>query len=602
MGNISRIEVKKHEANSQNFVSNTRKPCCSKTRSSPVDRVLFLQRTIGNQAVERLVKSGALQAKLKIGATGDVYEQEADRMADAVMRMTEPQAVSHGTAYIQRACPKCEEKELKRQPIKEEEDEEEKLQRKTVEEEEEEVQAKATSGSIFEVNHDLESHIQSLKGGGKSLSENERAFFEPRFGFDFSQVRIHTDTQAAESAREMNARAFTVGRDVVFGAGESLGTMEGQRLLAHELTHVVQQNAGHSSTQREMIQCTRIGTILDMFFSPFSTEHTWIMDQSDPYTGIVRQWQPVINAVGAAKRDLERNCDNWRLNHMTDPSWRPGPTDPPVTDPNAFAQWVASPPGTDPETARNAFIIYVLTGAQTDELHTSAIGSFGIYITANDVDCTNKRCRLQVWMYNAMDQASFGRFASYFPLSGMARQYMWWNWVEEHNWGPPPPASGGGGSPGGGGGWEAPPPTVYACFVADTEVTLPNGTTTIRIADLRLGQAVLAFDEQSKETRVCKVVQCQTHKPDQYLEIRFAEGRILRVTANHPIYSDGCWVAAGNLRPGERVCVLTSDGRGIDNLQVEAVEKNSRVEPLYDLTIADCHTFFADGILVHNKP
>lgn len=145
------------------------------------------------------------------------------------------------------------------------------------------------------------------------------------------------------------------------------------------------------------------------------------------------------------------------------------------------------------------------------------------------------------------------------------------------------------------------PMPVFTCFVGETEVTLPNGTTTIRIADLRPGHAILAFDEQSEETRVCEVVQCHTHKPDQFLEICFADGRILRVTANHPIYSDGCWIAAGNLRLGKQVCILTPDGRGIDSLQVEAVKKNSRVESLYDLTIADCNTFFAEGILVHNK-
>ena len=67
---------------------------------------------------------------------------------------------------------------------------------------------------------------------------------ESRFGHDFSQVRVHTDTRAAESARAVNARAYTVGRNVVFGSGQyAPGSGEGQRLLAHELTHVVQQSA-----------------------------------------------------------------------------------------------------------------------------------------------------------------------------------------------------------------------------------------------------------------------------------------------------------------------------------------------------------------------
>lgn len=81
-----------------------------------------------------------------------------------------------------------------------------------------------------------------LNSPGQSLDAGTRAFMEPRFGHDFSQVRVHTDAKAAESARAVNALAYTVGRDVVFGIGQyAPGTSEGRRLMAHELTHVVQQ-------------------------------------------------------------------------------------------------------------------------------------------------------------------------------------------------------------------------------------------------------------------------------------------------------------------------------------------------------------------------
>jgi hypothetical protein len=231
---------KKPETKRDNPASNLWKTNYSLSLSSPSDCILYLQRTIGNQAVQRLIKSGALQAKLRIGQPGDKYEQEADRVADAVMRMPEPQEASSGAPSIQRACPTCEEDELRRQPIKEEEEE---LQRQPIEDEEEELQAKATSGRISEANPNIESRIQSLKGGGRPLSENDRAFFEPRFGHDFSQVRMHSDAKAAEAARAVNARAFTVGNDMVFGERQyAPGTTAGQRLLAHELTHVVQQS------------------------------------------------------------------------------------------------------------------------------------------------------------------------------------------------------------------------------------------------------------------------------------------------------------------------------------------------------------------------
>lgn len=91
-----------------------------------------------------------------------------------------------------------------------------------------------------------------LNESGRPLDDSSRAFMEPRFGHDFSHVRVHTDERAAESARSVNALAYTVGRDVVFGAGQYRpGTVEGQKLLAHELTHVVQQEAGGEHIARQ---------------------------------------------------------------------------------------------------------------------------------------------------------------------------------------------------------------------------------------------------------------------------------------------------------------------------------------------------------------
>ena len=207
------------------------------TQRAPV--LLALQRTHGNRYVQR-VDSG-IQAKLKVGQPGDKYEQEADRVADKVMRMPEP--------------------EVQRQA----EEEEELIQTKALseqitplvqcqegeEEEEEEIQTKPLPSQTSEVVSDVEASINSIRGGGQPLPESERAYFEPRFGRDFSQVRVHTDTRAADSARAVNARAFTTGQDVVFGAGQyAPGTEHGTRLLAHELTHVVQQQG--SRVQRRL--------------------------------------------------------------------------------------------------------------------------------------------------------------------------------------------------------------------------------------------------------------------------------------------------------------------------------------------------------------
>lgn len=243
------ISEKKSEVKGRNPASTKSQPGLSPVmeKVSPVERMLRLQRCIGNRAVTRLIEAGALQARLTVGEPGDVYEREADRIADRVMAMADP------------GCPECSDRDpgVQRQAIEEEPEE---VQAKPVsgevtpliqyqvepeEREEEPVQAKTSDFRTPAVTPDLESSIKGLKGGGQSLPESSRAFFEPRFGADFSSVRIHTGTRAAETARSINARAFTTGRDIVFGSGQyAPHTTTGRHLLAHELTHTLQQNSG----------------------------------------------------------------------------------------------------------------------------------------------------------------------------------------------------------------------------------------------------------------------------------------------------------------------------------------------------------------------
>jgi len=186
-----------------------------------------------------------IQAKLTIGQPNDKYEQEADRVADQVMRMSNAdvaQRVKTGTVQpmrIQRMCPECENKMAQRQPM----------------EEEEELQAKEMPGKTPTVAPNLKFRINSLKGGGQPLDSTTRSFFEPRFGHDFSNVRVHTDSFSADTAKSINARAFTLGNHVVMGAGEyQPKSQAGQRLLGHELTHVVQQEKGSSPFTVPIIQ------------------------------------------------------------------------------------------------------------------------------------------------------------------------------------------------------------------------------------------------------------------------------------------------------------------------------------------------------------
>jgi hypothetical protein len=264
-------------------------------------------------------KRSAIQPRLNIGAPNDVYEQEADRVAEQVMS-TPDSAVQRSVqrqemleedelqmkplaasitplvqretmpeeeelqakaleATIQReAMPEEEEIQtkplvtatLQREEVPEEEvqaksignfaiqrepmpEEEEEIQTKALEHsvqreampEEEEIQTKRSPSTDLQAGSNLESQLNSSQGGGSPLPDEVRTFMEPRFGADFSQVRVHTGSEAVQMNRELNAQAFTHGQDIYYGAGKAPAR---DNLTAHELTHVVQQ-AGEVQTK-----------------------------------------------------------------------------------------------------------------------------------------------------------------------------------------------------------------------------------------------------------------------------------------------------------------------------------------------------------------
>jgi hypothetical protein len=205
--------------------------------------VLQLQRAVGNRAVTQLLAKSSgqprpvVQAKLMVGPAGDSYEQEADRVAEQIVD-SQPPAVSHPPSTLSR---QPEEEELQAKPLASTITP--LLQRQA--EEEEELQAKPDPLGGFEAGSDVESRLAARKGGGSPLPDETREFMEPRFGADFGGVRVHADGEAAQINRELSAQAFTHGQDIYMGEGRyNPGTDAGKRLLAHELTHVVQQT-GH---------------------------------------------------------------------------------------------------------------------------------------------------------------------------------------------------------------------------------------------------------------------------------------------------------------------------------------------------------------------
>ena len=165
-----------------------------------------------------------MQAKLVLGPASDPLEHEADRVAEQVMRMPGPDP-SCKSAQVSRQWAPCKPKG------------EEKLQRKGVGTDE------IIPGEVPPIVHEV------LRSPGQSLDGSTRAFFEARFGHDFSQVRIHADPQAAESARSIYARAYTVGQHIVLADGGQPSGGDSQQLLAHELAHVVQQSRGGAAPE-----------------------------------------------------------------------------------------------------------------------------------------------------------------------------------------------------------------------------------------------------------------------------------------------------------------------------------------------------------------
>lgn len=169
----------------------------------------------------------AVQPKLTINEPGDQYEQEADAMAEQVMRMPANENQVKPTtgligASVQRKCAACEEEEKKKKPV----------MRKS----------ENGNGSV-QASPSFASSLQASKGAGSPLPQGTRSFMENAFSTDFSGVRIHADSKASEMNKGINARAFTNESDIYFGSGEYMPqSNDGKKLLAHELTHVVQQN------------------------------------------------------------------------------------------------------------------------------------------------------------------------------------------------------------------------------------------------------------------------------------------------------------------------------------------------------------------------
>jgi len=210
---VSKSVAKQQEASkSQDYLQEQSN---QKTPPGLQTNILALQRAAGNRVVGQL-----LQAKFAINQPGDEYEREADQMAEQVMRLPRWDAQIQRQSSGDRSdatyeCEECPRKQLN-------------------------LQRRATNLTEFQTAPSIV--YDALRSPGQPLDPTTRAFMEPRFEQDFGDVRVHTNGKAAESAEALNAMAFTVGKDIVFGAGEfAPDVSKGRQLIAHELTHTIQQ-------------------------------------------------------------------------------------------------------------------------------------------------------------------------------------------------------------------------------------------------------------------------------------------------------------------------------------------------------------------------
>ena len=203
-----------------------------------------------------------IQPKLEINTPGDKYEQEADAMADRVMRMADTGTSNHSVSSligpsVQRKCAECEEEEQKENPL----------------------MRKAENGGYgMQAPSSLVSSLNSSKGGGAPLPQGTRNFMESAFSADFSRVRVHTGGQASDMSGGINARAFTHGNDIYFKGGQYAPNNEaGKKLLAHELTHTIQQggltnNTGKKSVDAHIQRKPTVKVEDENFIGPLNTD------------------------------------------------------------------------------------------------------------------------------------------------------------------------------------------------------------------------------------------------------------------------------------------------------------------------------------------
>jgi hypothetical protein len=407
---------------------------------------------------------------------------------------------------------------------------------------------------------------------GRPLEAGSRRFFEARFGVDFGAVRIHDDAETTATARALDARAFTVGNRIGVDAAELSGP-GASRLLAHELAHVVQQTArGPASPvttaalESDAAQAARAviggpGRAAVRLSAPVAVAFDRRSSASASHTA-----SGTITSRSDTESRLQSEVTRLR------PSIPAGV--------NIFGMMTFDSSFYAHASDWFDFRGHVMRGGDVNYYFIAMAMAHQGYSWDGAQD--------MIWLWNTSQHLLPGDPTMTAEMWFAARE----GFNDELRRMPPrpvrPPHQP----------FSSPP---FTCFPGDVPVAMADGSAR-PIGAVRPGDRVLAADERAGALRACEVTAAHLHPAGGFLVLRLAGGRALRVTANHPLWTGAGWAAAGSLQPGDEVFALT-DGKGdLARLAVVAVEPSaSPASALHDLTVADCHTFFACGILVHNK-
>jgi hypothetical protein len=234
VGELQRVSVQRSAAQPAARVRDT------STRARPAEREPVAR------PLQRMMALRALQPQLAVGAVDDPFEREAERTADTVTSTGQPASSALGVRPLAASLLRVAQRAMGKGETAAKKDDDDKTRK---------VQKKPSASTGPEiVPRGVESQIQVMSAGGDPLAPSLRSRFEPRFGYDFSSVRTHTGSDAAGAAVALGARAFTVGDHIFFGAGEyQPSSASGQRLIAHELTHTIQQKPAAPRVQRDWL-------------------------------------------------------------------------------------------------------------------------------------------------------------------------------------------------------------------------------------------------------------------------------------------------------------------------------------------------------------